>query len=68
MHMRTAAVIAISILALFTACGGPERATHTGTADAIYFGGNIITMNDSIPSAEAIAIMDGKIIAVGSLA
>lgn len=34
-------------------------------ADTIYTGGTIITMNDDAPSAEAIAIKDGKILAVG---
>lgn len=35
-------------------------------ADTIYTGGTIITMNDDAPSAEAIAIKDGKILAVGN--
>lgn len=34
-------------------------------ADTIYTGGTIITMNDDAPSAEAIAIKNGKILAVG---
>lgn len=37
-------------------------------ADAIYFGGPIVTMNDHQRSADAVAIKDGKIIAVGSRA
>jgi predicted amidohydrolase YtcJ len=37
-------------------------------ADAIYAGGAIITMNDAAPRAEALAIKDGRIIAVGSKA
>jgi len=36
------------------------------TADAIYFGGPIITVNDAQPSAEAVAVKDGKILMVGS--
>jgi predicted amidohydrolase YtcJ len=52
---------------LLASCSSPEQPTaHTGTADAIYFGGDIITMNDSAPNAEAIAIKDGRIIAVGT--
>ncbi|HQR28975.1 MAG TPA: amidohydrolase [Anaeromyxobacteraceae bacterium] len=35
-------------------------------ADAIYFGGPIVTMNDRQPSAEAVAVKGGKIVAVGS--
>lgn len=34
-------------------------------ADAIYFGGNILTMDDTMPKVEAVAIKDGKITAVG---
>ncbi len=36
------------------------------TADTIYTGGPIITMNDAAPRAEAVAIKDGTIIAVGT--
>ncbi|MGL6259262.1 amidohydrolase [Vibrio sp. WXL210] len=34
-------------------------------ADAIYFGGDILTMDDTMPKVEAVAIKDGKIVAVG---
>ena len=37
-------------------------------ADLILFGGPIITMEDSCPRAEAIAIGEGRILAVGTLA
>jgi len=37
-------------------------------AKAIYTGGDIITMNDSQPTAEAIAVKEGKILAVGAKA
>ena len=37
-------------------------------ADAIYSGGPILTMNDVAPRAEALAVADGRILAVGSLA
>ncbi len=36
------------------------------TADAIYSGGDIVTVNDAQPSAEALAVKDGKILFVGS--
>ena len=35
-------------------------------ADAIYTGGDIVTIDDSQPSAEAVAIKDGRIVAVGT--
>lgn len=34
-------------------------------ADTIYHGGTIITVNDEAPSAEALAVKDGRILAVG---
>lgn len=45
--------------------GGPSAANR---ADAIYFGGPIITVNDQQPTVEAVAVKDGKIEAVGSRA
>lgn len=35
------------------------------TADAIYHGGDIVTVDDKNPTAEAVAVKDGKIVAVG---
>jgi len=35
-------------------------------ADTLYQNGNIITMNDTQPSAEAVAVKNGKILAVGT--
>ena len=43
-------------------------ATAQPYADAIYHGGNIITVNDKNPRAEALAVKDGKIIAVSNKA
>ena len=37
-------------------------------ADFIYFGGDIVTIDDKPPSAEALAVKDGKIVLVGSKA
>nr|WP_206664979.1 amidohydrolase [Gemmobacter aquaticus] len=36
------------------------------SADRIFVGGPVLTMNDAQPRAEAVAVKDGKIIAVGS--
>jgi predicted amidohydrolase YtcJ len=49
---------------LITGC---ERAP-LDTADTIYVGGDIITIVDAQPSAEALAVKDGKILAVGKRA
>ncbi len=42
--------------------------SETGVADRIFLGGDIITMDDVHPSAEAVAVAGGKIAAVGSKA
>jgi predicted amidohydrolase YtcJ len=46
-----------------TSAPAPEQ-----VADVIYTGGDIITINDSQPTGEALAVKDGKIIAVGTKA
>ncbi len=61
-------ILTTALAYVLTSCQSPAPAPSTGTADAIYFGGDIVTMNDSVPNAEAIAIKDGKIIAVGTRA
>src|SRR5690554_3436368 len=43
-----------------------QPASGTELADQIWSGGPILTMNDSQPRVEAIAVKDGKIIALGS--
>ncbi len=35
-------------------------------ADTVYFNGSILTMNDSQPRAEAVAVIDGRIVRVGN--
>ena len=55
--------------AALAACSGP--APHPApqvVADVIYFGGDIVTVNDRQPTAEALAVKDGKILALGSRA
>lgn len=36
-------------------------------ADTLYTGGPILTISDAIPTAEAVAVKDGRVIAVGNL-
>ena len=43
-------------------------ATAAGPADLIYSGGPILTMNDTAPSAEAVAVRAGRILALGTRA
>lgn len=60
------AMLAVVVLLSISACTRgpiPEQ-----VADLIYTGGDIVTMNDAHPNAEAIAIKDGKILLVGDRA
>ncbi|MGB5811146.1 MAG: amidohydrolase [Polyangiales bacterium] len=43
----------------------PNTAAESDAADVIYVGGSIITLDDAQPKAEALAVKDGKILAVG---
>lgn len=45
-----------------------DRTTSTVPADAIYLNGPIVTINDAAPLAQAIAVRDGRIQAVGTQA
>jgi predicted amidohydrolase YtcJ len=53
-------VVTAAMLAAAGAAGAQE------TADRIYFGGPILTMDDARPAAEAVAVKDGRILAVGA--
>ncbi|MEZ5277710.1 MAG: amidohydrolase [Opitutaceae bacterium] len=41
-------------------------AVSAETADTIYYNGTIVTMEDAQPKAEAVAVRDGRILAVGA--
>jgi predicted amidohydrolase YtcJ len=62
MQARTIFARAGAILVLSTC------ATQAQVADIIYQGGSIVTVNDAQPTAEALAVKDGKILAVGTRA
>ena len=64
-------VLAAAGLSFAAACKkAPEvaAAPPVAAADTIYTGGDIVTVNDARPAAEAVAVKDGKILAVGSRA
>ncbi len=59
--------IVISVTILGSCNQSSKQKNWTNSADTIYYGGDIITMEgDSAVYAEAVAIKDGKIIFVGS--
>jgi predicted amidohydrolase YtcJ len=73
-------VLALFAACLLSACGKsqevaappapqpPAAQTQIDPADTIYTGGDIVTVNDAMPTAEALAVKGGKIVAVGTLA
>src|SRR5450432_816711 len=62
---RKAGLIVCALLALLIAGCEPSGPPKAMRADTIYFGGPIITINDDQPTAEAVAVKDGHIMAVG---
>ncbi|SDI26565.1 amidohydrolase [Aliiruegeria lutimaris] len=58
----------ITILSTLAVLASLASAQSQEVADTIYEGGPILTMNDAAPRAEALAVKDGRILAVGSLA
>ncbi len=64
---RQALMLSASAVALL-GVGAPAAHSQTQRADTIWFGGPILTMNDKAMRAEAVAVANGKIIAVGKRA
>jgi hypothetical protein len=66
-NSRVVLAVATIALAVAAACtpAGPKPEQR---ADAIYTGGDIVTVNDAQPTAEALAVKDGRILAVGAKA
>ncbi|MEJ6520668.1 amidohydrolase family protein [Shewanella bicestrii] len=60
MKLITSAIVCLSLSSLVQASSPPKP-----NAETIYMGGNIITVNDSAPTAEALAVKNGRILAVG---
>jgi predicted amidohydrolase YtcJ len=66
MPVRSALILILAAsIAVLAACTSKEPAPKV-TADTIYWGGDIVTVNDAQPSVEAVAVKDGKILAVGA--
>src|SRR5512139_1101795 len=62
------ALLALTAAALAGACSAPDSKPAAETADRIWTGGPILTMNDAAMRAEAVAEKGGRIIAVGAAA
>ena len=65
MHRRTRRfrpLFALAIASLLSACVGQPAEP----ADLVLLGGNVVTVDEAVPQAEAVAIRDGRIQAVGT--
>lgn len=65
MFLFRSPLVLVGLALLASGCKPSDPAL---VADAIYVGGSIVTVNDLQPSAEALAVKDGKILAVGAKA
>jgi predicted amidohydrolase YtcJ len=55
--------------AVLAACSkAPPTLDPAAVADTLYVGGDVVTVNDAQPAAEALAVKDGRILAVGARA
>ncbi len=64
--IRLAGVTVISAAMAATLACTTAAPSAQQTADTIYAGGDIVTVNDAQPTAEALAVKDGKILAVST--
>ncbi len=53
----------VLLLLALTACSNDPPAT---SVDAVFVNGDVITIDDAMPAAEAVAVRDGRIVRVGS--
>src|SRR5271156_1836894 len=63
--MKKFLFLAVGMMLSF-AVGCKSSPDAASTADTIYYGGPIVTVNDAQPNAEAVAVKDGKILMVGT--
>jgi predicted amidohydrolase YtcJ len=66
---RPLVVLALIAPLAIAGCGPASSSGPAGVtvpADSIYTGGNIVTVNDAQPTVEALAVKDGKILALGA--
>ena len=80
LQARTMTALAcVALIVVITGCSrktGPSNPAGSANtpvaaelaADTIYIGGDIVTLNDAQPTAEALAVKGGKILAVGARA
>lgn len=61
--------LAVGLFVAGVGACSPEPTSNNGiVVDTVFTGGEIVTMSDAQPIAEAVAVLDGTIVAVGDLA
>jgi predicted amidohydrolase YtcJ len=61
------AAVAFMVMSAGVGCvSAPAGPAPDATADTIYAGGDVVTVNDAQPAAEAVAVKAGRILAVGT--
>ncbi|MEE8487174.1 MAG: amidohydrolase family protein [Gemmatimonadota bacterium] len=63
---RTRDLLGVLVVFFLAACSGSPAGQADGSASLILRGGNVITMDDTNPRAEAVVIADDRIVYVGS--
>jgi predicted amidohydrolase YtcJ len=68
MKLRTIAplLLAMALASSLPGCAKAPSPAPDAVADAIYVGGDIVTVNPAQPAAEALAVKAGRILAVGA--
>lgn len=61
-------ILILTIVSSMVLVAGSSQPTPHLAADTIYTGGDIVTVNDAQPAVEALAVKDGRILAVGTRA
>jgi predicted amidohydrolase YtcJ len=64
MILKPIVTLVVAAIVVFAAGCSPSKPIVS--ADTIYTGGDIVTINDAQPSVEALAVKDGRILALGT--
>lgn len=65
-HLSSQLCLFTLIILFVSACAAPEDQGNQGIADLVLRGGKVVTVNDSMPIAEAVAIRADTILALGT--
>jgi predicted amidohydrolase YtcJ len=66
-HRNALWVVVLAVSGWFVLSAAKAHAAAAETADTIYRGGTVLTMNDASPRVEAVAVREGRVLAVGTV-